>query len=391
MIFSTLMSTVLYNTFDLILLVTIYQCFLFALFLVALKKGNRQNNILLALFLLAHAAIPLDTLINFGEAFREYAISVSPNVFYVFGSTYWLESVLLLFYVRSLIYKNYSISKRELIYFLPFISYCVYELFSWYLLDNQTKLALLNNYQLASEPSHTRYITLFRECFRMFCGIVCLVEIRNYQRRIKDQMANIEDVDLTWLKVLVVGFSFIRFIAILIALSLIFSFQLHITIDFEALGLFANFSTMALISFLIFFSLGFTNIFKGIEQESNLPAVKEPLDPQLKQTLLDHMEAKQPYLDHLLTLDLLAKQTAIAPRTLSQLINREFALNFYEFINSYRIAESKRLLVDTLNPKMTVLEVMDRSGFNSKATFNTFFKKATGCTPTQYRKSNRLE
>lgn len=383
------MSTILYNTFDLILLVTIYQCLLFAFFLVTLKKGNRQSNILLALFLLSHAAIPLDTLINFGEAFREYAISISPNIFYVFGSAYWLESVLMLFYVRSLVYKNYVIGKRELLYFLPFVVYCLYELFSWYLLDHQTKISLLTNYQLAEEPAHTRYITLFRECFRMFCGVMCLLEIRNYHRKIKDQMASIEEVDLTWLRILVIGFSFIRFIAILIALSLIFSFQLHITIDFEALGLIANFSTMALIGFLIFFSLGFSNIFSGIEQESPQSNSKETLDPALKNTLLTHMKEKQPFLDHLLTLDVLARQIALPSRTLSQLINREFSLNFYEFINGYRIEESKRLLVDASSPKISVIEVMDRSGFNSKATFNTFFKKLTGLTPTQFRRENK--
>lgn len=34
----------------------------------------------------------------------------------------------------------------------------------------------------------------------------------------------------------------------------------------------------------------------------------------------------------------------------------------------------------------TVVDDMDESGFNSKATFNTLFKKLVGMTPTQYRK-----
>ena len=106
------MSTVLFNTLDLALVFTIYQCILFAFFLVLIKKGKKQSNILLALFLLCYAAIPLDTLINFGEAFRQFAIDFSPNIFYVFGLAYWLEAVLLLFYVRSLIYKDFAFKKN---------------------------------------------------------------------------------------------------------------------------------------------------------------------------------------------------------------------------------------------------------------------------------------
>ncbi len=380
------MSTVLFNTLDLSLLITIYQCIIFAFFLLFIKKKNKQSNIFLVLFLLCHAAIPLDTLINFGEAFRQFSIDFSPNIFYIFGTAYWLESVLLLFYVRSLIYKDYQVSKKDIIYFIPVILYVCYEMNAWYLLDSNTKLAILNGYHLEDEPFYKRFINLFRESFRVFCTLLCLIELLHYQKQIKNQLADIEPVDLTWLKLLIIGFLVIRSQAVFVTLGFMSVIDLDIYINYGLLGQIANFTIMILIGFLIFFSLGVSNIFKGIDHPNKLTPVKKEISPEHVSCLTAFMQEHKPYLNHLLTLDNLAEQVHIAPRQLSQIINRHFEQNFFEYINAYRIEESKKLLAQQENAKITILEILDKAGFNSKATFNTFFKKIVGLTPTQYRK-----
>lgn len=383
------MSTVLFNTLDLALLFTIYQCVLFAFFLLLIKKGKKQSNILLALFLLSYAAIPLDTLINFGEAFRQFAINLSPNIFYVFGSAYWLESVLLLFYVRSLIYKDFKLKKQDLLYLLPFVLYLGYEANNWYLLDTNTKLAILNGYHIEEEPFYTRFINLFRECFRTFCGVLCLLELRHYQKQIKNNFADIEDVDLTWLKVLIIGFLIIRVQAILVTMGFMTSIDLHLTINYPVLGQLSNFMVMFLISFLIFFSLGVSKLFNGIDSVNNAVTDKQAIDPAQVNRLINYMTENKPYLNQLLTLENLAAQIAMPARQLSQVINRHFDKNFFEFINGYRIDESKALLTKEENAKETILTIMAQAGFNSKATFNTLFKKTVGMTPSQYRKEQK--
>jgi AraC-like DNA-binding protein len=143
---------------------------------------------------------------------------------------------------------------------------------------------------------------------------------------------------------------------------------------------------MLLISFLIFFSLGVSNLFHGIDSSNLVTAEKHALDERQINSLTLYMQEHKPYLNHLLTLDNLATQTFIPSRQLSQIINRHFEKNFFEFINSYRINESKILLAKKENEKVTMLDIMALAGFNSKATFNTFFKKTVGMTPTQYRK-----
>jgi AraC-like DNA-binding protein len=69
----------------------------------------------------------------------------------------------------------------------------------------------------------------------------------------------------------------------------------------------------------------------------------------------------------------------------SQAINDGMKKNFYDLVNSYRVEEAKRLLMDEKNNNFTILSVGFEAGFNSKTTFNTVFKKFTGLTPTEFR------
>ncbi|MDO7085470.1 helix-turn-helix domain-containing protein [Pseudocolwellia sp. AS88] len=383
------MKSVLFNTHDLVLIFTIYICLLFALFLVTLKKGKKLSRYLLAGFLITQAAIPLDNLINFGEAFKAFALNISPNLFYSFGLAYWIEAPLLLLYIRSLVYKNYKLTIKEALYFIPFILFAIYFTNDWLMLDNEIKMSALQNNNIEQAQILDRVIHLIRECLRFIFGIFCLIELHKYHKQIKNQVADIEDVDLTWLKILVLGFLVIRINAIFVALAIIFSYEMGIIVDHETLGLTSNYVVMFLITGLIFFSAGYSTIFKGIDKKlvnDESDEVVNTFNPEEISQIEEYMRVKKPYLNHLLTLENLANQLVISPRHLSSIINRHFEKNFFEYINYFRIEESKALLVTDKYRKTTMLDIMDMAGFNSKATFNTFFKKLVGVTPTQYRK-----
>jgi adenylate cyclase len=76
----------------------------------------------------------------------------------------------------------------------------------------------------------------------------------------------------------------------------------------------------------------------------------------------------------------------LPPNYLSQLLNAGFEQNFAEYVNSYRLEDFKRKLSDPAFQHLTLLGLAYESGFNSKTSFNTFFKKTTGTTPAAYRK-----
>jgi len=379
------MKEVLFNTHDLVLFITIYQCVLFALFLLTQQKIKRKSNVLLAFFLLSYAAIPLDTLINFGESFRQWAIDFSPNIFYVFGSAYWLEAVLLLFYVRSVVYDNYELKPLNWLYFLPFLCYIIYEIVTYYSLDDSVKLAYLQEGTSSRHPNIDFFFGMFREIFRLTLGVFCMQEVRRYQKQIKNEFASIESIDLTWLKILVIGFLVIRVDALWVWFAWVSSGVFTLDFDFEFFGLASNYTVMFLISSLIFFSLSRSPVFSGISSNPEKDIDQFSVEPEQIAEIIDYMQKKQPYLNCLLNLNSLADQLSMSPRSLSNVINRQFNQNFFEFINGYRIEESKRLLSVSEHKNTTILDIMGMAGFNSKATFNTLFKKKVGMTPSQYK------
>jgi AraC-like DNA-binding protein len=61
--------------------------------------------------------------------------------------------------------------------------------------------------------------------------------------------------------------------------------------------------------------------------------------------------------------------------------------SYYDFINQYRIEEFKNRLADPESERYNLLSIAFDSGFQSKGTFNSIFKKFTGMTPSEYKAS----
>ncbi|WP_449397875.1 helix-turn-helix domain-containing protein [Chryseobacterium wanjuense] len=68
------------------------------------------------------------------------------------------------------------------------------------------------------------------------------------------------------------------------------------------------------------------------------------------------------------------------------MINAGFQKNFFQYVNEYRIEHAKKLLKDNSKNKLSILGIAYESGFNSKTSFNTTFKKLTNQTPSEFKK-----
>ncbi|MCE7056453.1 helix-turn-helix domain-containing protein [Algoriphagus sp. AGSA1] len=93
----------------------------------------------------------------------------------------------------------------------------------------------------------------------------------------------------------------------------------------------------------------------------------------------------KPYLDQEYSLDQLANDTGFPKLKITQALNLHLGQNFYQFINSARIEESKLLLQNPTEENLTLVGY--EAGFKSKSTFYKYFKEATGSSPSDYKKS----
>jgi len=108
---------------------------------------------------------------------------------------------------------------------------------------------------------------------------------------------------------------------------------------------------------------------------------------QVKAKLVRALKEERVYRDEELTLQALAGALDVSPHQISWLINEEFHVSFPTLINGYRVEEVKSRLADASFDGSSILQTALEAGFNTKASFNRAFKRHTGITPSEYKKS----
>lgn len=156
------------------------------------------------------------------------------------------------------------------------------------------------------------------------------------------------------------------------------------------------YGAMLFVSFLIFkYSINNLLAQVGVEEEleETVPisaprqyqksALTAEILREYEQKLNTIMETEQVFLDTELSLESLSRKVKIPKHHLTQLFNTKINQTFYQYINTYRINHSCKLLLE--EPETNLEEIAFKSGFNSKVTFNRYFKNQMGCTPSEYR------
>lgn len=125
-------------------------------------------------------------------------------------------------------------------------------------------------------------------------------------------------------------------------------------------------------------------VLANMQSEYKKSGLKTEMAASKHSELIKLMEEEKPFLNPKLTLPILAQKLSVSVNHLSQIINQHEEVNFHDFVNRYRVEEFIERA--TSNSNFSLLAHALDSGFNSKSSFNSVFKKFKTLTPSQYIK-----
>ena len=123
------------------------------------------------------------------------------------------------------------------------------------------------------------------------------------------------------------------------------------------------------------------------EQFDGRKPIASESDMQRFNAIKEQIREQELFNDPKLNLRDLSEAVDLKEKELSRLINECGQVNFYQFINNYRIEKFKVLLETSRADQLSILGLAMEVGFASKSTFYKFFKEQEGMTPSQYKKA----
>ncbi len=66
--------------------------------------------------------------------------------------------------------------------------------------------------------------------------------------------------------------------------------------------------------------------------------------------ILHFFEKNKPHTNQDLTIEMLAEQMGVSKNSLSQIINNQLCMNFFELVNTYRVKEAQELILNSTFP-----------------------------------------
>lgn len=233
-----------------------------------------------------------------------------------------------------------------------------------------------------------RLLVLALTLFYMILPIYLVVKYADeYTAYLSENVSDPESYDLRWLKRTMIILSILYFLYVVLLLT--DRTILYVVIKAVMLVVWFYFFYKALFLKNIRLEHSFKN---GWDLPSNDDEEEDDDDEEQRGALFKRyaeevnawFEREKPYLNDDLRLTDLQRVFPISRSYLSQLFNKELGMSFSDYVNQFRVEESKRLM--DAEPLASIQEIAERSGFHSMSTFRRAFIKQTGIVPSEYKR-----
>jgi AraC-like DNA-binding protein len=312
---------------------------------------------------------------------------------YAFPFIAFTYGPLLFFYVRHMTRPSLTFSPWNLLHSIPFLTFFAVSV----VFREEPIFDDLSGFFVRDRFIPLRIV--YAACFLLSVSVysvLSFLEIRRYQHRLQDEISfTSAKLTLNWLKILSATF-YTGYVVVFILGGI------------DIIGGLLPFDPYVLTFVLITF-FSFTYSFYAIRQPEILEfpssseengvtdtdasgryarsGLRDEQAGEYLETLIRFMDEEKPYLNGDLTISDLSRKTGIARHFITEVLNEKYGRNFFSFVNEYRVKEVINRISDPKFQHYTILAIAFDAGFNSKSTFNSFFKAYTGKTPSAYRQA----
>jgi len=226
--------------------------------------------------------------------------------------------------------------------------------------------------------------------------IVCFILLRNHQHSIENKFSSIDKINLVWINRLVISLLIIwTGVIILVTLNRFLNISISLNWFFTMIPLF--------IFYIGYFGIKQQAIYYSNVKDQNIEInagirktkksydnsyVKSGLLPDTMKAiyarLMTAMQKDKLYLNPTLSLSDLSEEMKLPSHHITQTLNEYAKINFYDFVNEFRVEEFKGKIQSGEAQEFSLLGIAFDCGFNSKSSFNRVFRKFTAQSPSEY-------
>ncbi len=364
------------------------QAVFVAVLLLAKAKRSLGDFILITWMLLS-AALLIFFYLNFIEATSRFT-----PLLIVMGCLPFLIAPLVFLYVQALTqpsFRRWQIWPHTIL----FLAVILVFLYHYWFTPDAGFIRIGDGYIIRGKglPFIIRYYPIILAWVSFLYPAISLLLLFRHQQTVLNEFSFQESITLKWLRNWIV----LELVAFFISYMVIQAGSVQI---FDILMSFRVLAALISINIFVvgFFGLRQPIIFSHETAGTGQVSDKEKyrgsnLSDGESEDILSRLELKMKegflFTRQNLSISDLAEELDVSKHQLSQVINSQLGLNFYDFVNRYRIDEFKNRIFDPSLEHLTLLGIALECGFSSKSSFNQVFKRSEGLTPSQFREQRR--